>query len=133
MHRLRFPLEMSEYFDLRWENDRIWALDLPIHTGSVDSFEWQLDLPFLPSNSPNQIFDLNPREIIENPTRYREQHQHFLNVVTHFPIETMYFGKLLVILDGFNRLMNHVVNERESITYRIVPNEMFSTIRAGSA
>ncbi len=124
----QFPPEMSQYFDLRWDNERIWALDLPVISSPVALFRWHIDYPFLPSDPPSRIFDLRPRTIIERPPEYRSRYDKILNVDTKFPIETMAFGQLLVILDGFNRLMNHIVTKKRTIQYRVVPRESFLLI-----
>lgn len=124
-----FPLEMSEYFDLRWLNSKIWAIDLPVLASAIDHFQWHLDCPFWSSNPPDQIFDLCPRDVIDNPKCYADRFQHILEVNTSFPVETMHFESRLVIIDGIHRLANRIINDISEIKYRIFPRELFNMIK----
>ncbi len=123
-----FPKEMHEYFDLSWVNSKIWSIDIPTHNAKINFFQWHLECPFWASNPPDQIFDLCPIAVINNPKRYPERFQHVLSVDISFPIETMYFGSRLVILDGIHRLANLIVNGFPEIKYRIVQREHFAMI-----
>ncbi len=124
----RQPEEMSEYFNLRWVNSKIWLIDSPTHNAEISLFQWHLDCPFWASNPPDQFFDLRPRDVINYPKRYPERFQQILTVDTSFPIETMYFESRLVILDGIHRLANLIVNDIPEIKYRIFPREHFALI-----
>ncbi len=128
-----FPAEMSEYFNLRWVNAKIWLLDLPVRSTRVDMFEWHLHCPFWATHPPDKLFDLCPREVIDHPGRYPDRYGKVLAVDTSFAVETMYFDSLLVILDGIHRLANHIFANTYEINYRIVPREDFRLIERKEA
>lgn len=123
MYSSKFPKEMSEYFNLRWDNSKIWRLNLPIRVGSVSEFKWMMLLPFWATHPPEKIFNLSPVEVLKNPDKFPERYEKILNVDTTYPIETMYFGSLLIILDGFHRLAHHIIEDKKTIRYRIIPED----------
>jgi len=125
-----FPNEMSEYFRLKWDVERLWSIDLPIRTGRVSDFEWHLDCPFWATKPPNNIFDLRPRDVLENPESFPERYQRIVNSDTMKPIDVASFGSLLVVLDGIHRLANLVLSEENEMRYRIVPREYLRKIVA---
>ncbi|MCP4642398.1 MAG: hypothetical protein GY851_18275 [bacterium] len=125
----RFPKEMREYFDLRWRPERLWETDVPVHAGRVAHFRWHLDYPFWASRSPSAIFDLRPRDVLLHPETYPVRYARIEVVDVSFPVETVRFGSLLVILDGLHRLANLVRREEDVIRYRIVPRSLLAARR----
>ena len=121
MNRSAFPSEMLEYFNLRWCDQSLWALDLPIQTGCVESFQWHLDCPFWASNPPDAIFDLCPRRVLNHPQAFPDHYLRIHRVDTAYPLETAHFGGRLVILDGIHRLAKQVLRGEREVHYRIAP------------
>ncbi len=129
MYSSKFPKEMNEYFNLQWDIYKIWSLDLPIEVDDVSKFNWQMDYPFWATQPPDKIFDLCPREILENLDKFPERHKKIMNVDTKYPIETMYFDSLLIVLDGFHRLAHHIVTGKKEISYRVIPMDKLNLIK----
>jgi hypothetical protein len=125
----RFPSDISEYFDLRWDIRKIWKLELPIHSCPVSDFTWHLDLPVWPSAPPEEIFDISPSMVLAKPHKYPKEIKGIKDCDTQYPIETMRLGKRLVILDGAHRLCRHVLEGAKTIRYRIIPREDFHLVK----
>ena len=129
----RFPSDISEYLDLRWDDYKIWKLALLTHTCPVSDFTWHLDLPIWPSAPPEKIFDLQPATVLANQQMYLKHIKRIENCNIRYPVETMQIGERLVILDGTHRLCRHVLEGIETIRYRIIPYSDFHLIqREGS-
>ena len=133
MYSDRFPRDISEYFDLRWDIHKIWKLELPTQHCPVSDFAWHLELPIWPSAPPEKIFDVRPSVVLAEPHIYTKEIKGIEGCDTRYPIETMKIGGRLVILDGIHRLCRHVLDGSEVIKYRIVPRSDFHLIKRDEA
>ncbi len=120
---------MSEYFQLFWDVRKIWSLNLPVRRKPIEEFLWHLDLPIWPSSPPESIFDLKPRYVLANLESFPDHKEKIDKADISYPIETMNFGKRLVILDGIHRLCKQYIDGINEISYRVIERENFDLIK----
>ena len=118
--KIDFPLEITEYFNLRWNNEDLHEIKAQVNIGDVKDFDWHLHYPFWATKPPQKIFDLEPIEVIKNREKFIQHYERIMNVDITYPIETTKINNRIVILDGIHRLAKHVITKKEKIKFRII-------------
>jgi hypothetical protein len=117
-----YPLEKY-----KWDNKKLWALDVDPEEMDVKELEWILDTPWWTDGTSK--YNLEPRKVIENPGKYPD-HQARLEVCdTYVPIDIMLNrkGKWL-ILDGLHRLVKLVMRGEKKVMVRKIPRNLIPQI-----
>ena len=60
-----------EYKKCKWDVKHLWSLQLAVEKKPIVEFIWLLDEKIWASNAPDQIFDLEPSEVLANPQNTR--------------------------------------------------------------
>jgi len=115
-------------FDFSWDEKKVWELDVAKESAPIDLLTWHFDAPFIWSK-PDGYYDVNPRDVIENPGLHPEEYERTMNADTSYPIDIMYWRGRWLILDGLHRLMKLSVNGANEIVVRKIPESAIDQIR----
>lgn len=120
----KLPPEMRDwYFPFDWDVDRLWALDIPVQTLLMSELRWHFDVPIW-SKEGVLNFDLCPNEVLRNPGRYPVHDARIAGADISHPLDLMFSGDRLVIIDGVHRLAKYEKAGLELVKVRIIPQEM---------
>jgi len=118
------PKHEEHSFDLPFwrDNEKLWALDVPVEDMSTDELLWILDIPFWEDGQGNIV--ITPREVINAPDKYPEHKDKIKNCDTSHPIDIMKNknGQWLT-LDGLHRLVKLVMEGETIVRVRKIPPE----------
>ncbi len=120
----KLPKELQEHgFNFRWDNEKVWSLEIPVEEMSIDELEWMLDLPFWRDD------DKTPRQIIIEIEKYPDRKKRIMNADTNYPIDIMENsqGKYLT-LDGLHRFVKLLLAGEKHIKVRKIPRHMIPLI-----
>jgi hypothetical protein len=115
--------------DVRWDQSKLWALDLPTSDVPTSALAWQLDLPWW--RVEDQLFAVAPSDVWANPSRYPEQWERAMRAELTRPIHLRDTERGPVILDGVHRLLKAAVEGRLWVRAMMVPNHRLPEIFTG--
>lgn len=115
-------------FNFRWDEKKVWALNLPVTEIKMKELEWHFDIPFL--SKDGGIYNLTPREVMNHPELHNEEYRRMLATNLRHPIDVMENKGRWLILDGLHRLMKirtFSIPEM-GVWVRVVPREKIPEI-----
>ncbi len=119
------PRHEEHAFDLPFwrDNQKLWALEVPVEEMSIEEFTWILDLPFWEDEVGNIV--ITPKEVITNPDKYAAHWARINSADTSYPLDIMKnkHGKWLT-LDGLHRLVKLILDKKTVVQVRKIPPEM---------
>ena len=125
---LPLPSYIQQYaFDFRWDNQLVWNLVVDTESMNIDQLVWHFDIPWL--HTEGERFNLTPKDIMQHPKLYKEQHKRTMESDLSFPIDVMYNKGRWLILDGLHRLMKAVHNGEQRVVVRKIPRELVHKIK----
>jgi hypothetical protein len=115
-------------FDFRWENQKVWELDIPIEEIDVSELEWIFDKPFW-SETGSGYPEVAPRWVIDDMDLYEEHRKRIKQADISQAIDIMQnqLGEWL-ILDGLHRLVNLYMKGNKKIKVRKIPRKFIPVI-----
>ena|SRR3989344_3474648 len=113
-------------FDFDWSEKKVWQLNVPTTDMNLCELEWHFDIPFL--WDIGGVYNLKPREVLENPVKYSKEYQRTVKADLKFPIDIMKNKGRWLILDGLHRLMKAYIEKQESVRVRKIPREKIQQI-----
>lgn len=114
-------------FDFRWDNHKVWTLELPIEEIEVIELEWIFDIPFWSDGTA--YYNLTAKQVIENPDKYIEHEDRLEKCNTSYPIDIMKNSNdQWLILDGLHRLVKLVIYGNEIVKVRKVSRDLIPNI-----
>ncbi len=114
-------------FDFRWDERKVWELDVPIEDMDIQELSWHFDIPFLWEG--NNIYNLKPKEVIDNPEEYEKEYRRTMEADLTYPIDIMENKGKWLILDGLHRLMKATILGIEKIQVRKISREYIPKIK----
>jgi hypothetical protein len=110
-------------FDFWRDNNKLWALNIPVEEMSIDELKWIMDVPFWEDEAGNIV--ITPNQVLKNPDQYPDHREKISSCDTSFPLHIMKNknGKWLT-LDGLHRLTKLFVNGAKLVQVKKVPPEM---------
>jgi len=120
------------FFPFRWDKHTLWKLPTPAQSLAADSVVWHLDLSVWSTHPPNPLFNLRPRNVIEQPELYPEHWVCIQNADTAFPIEMFRHNGRWVIMDGYHRLARQFIMGASTISVRMHPSELLPLVRVNA-
>lgn len=93
-----------------WKVDRLWSLQLPVRSLSVERFVWLLDLPLWQRDGVR--FQVAPRQVLDEPDEHPDHLRRVMDSDLGYPIHVVQHDSHLVILDGFHRLVKAMIEKR---------------------
>lgn len=119
------PIHQEHAFDFPFwrDNNKLWALNVPIGEMDINEFLWILDIPFWEDGLGNIV--LTPKEVINNIDNFADHRDRIQNCDTSYPLDIMKNkkGKWLT-LDGLHRLVKMHLNKETKVFVRKIPPEM---------
>lgn len=113
-------------FDFDWENERVWALNIPVTEMDIEELKWHFDIPF--HWHKGGVYNLKSREIIENPKEHKEEYDRTMKADMKYPIDIMENKGRWLILDGLHRLMKAYIQGVKKVKVRIIPRDKIPEI-----
>lgn len=114
-------------FDFRWDNAKVWKLDIPVTEILIDELIWHFDIPFW-EKSDTDDYNLTPREVMFNANGTSEHRKKIENADTSYPIDIMENKGRWLILDGLHRLVKLHEQGKKIVKVRIIPKEEMPNI-----
>lgn len=88
---------------LRWDQRRLWDLELPTTPISVAALRWHYTLPWWRHN--DTWFQITPQQVIDNPTAFPEHQARIGDCDLRYPVHVTRRRGRWLILDGIHRLV----------------------------
>jgi len=119
------PRHQEHAFDLDFwrDNEKLWALEVPVEDMDINELFWILDVPFWEDKDGNIV--ITPSEVINNLDKYPEHRDRIKTADTTHPLDIMKNkkGKWLT-LDGLHRLAKLIIEGKQTIRVRKIPPEL---------
>ncbi len=112
-------------FGFSWDEKKVWALNEPVTEIPISELEWHFDIPFLWENG---VYNLTPREVINNQQAHTEEYNRTMDSDIAYPIDIMENKGRWLILDGLHRLMKLSIQGEDKIKVRKIPRTRISEI-----
>jgi hypothetical protein len=112
-----------------WEEEKLWALDLPVSTIDIAELVWHFDCPFWEHDN-GERYTVTPWDVIGGVVGTKKEQQKVSIADTSYPIDIYFNKNKWLILDGIHRLVKLYKQEAEKVEVRIVPKEMFPLIQS---
>ena len=106
-------------FDFRWDNKKVWSLNVPIETADRLLLDWHFGIPFW--NTENKYYNLKPIDVINKPNKYKAEYERTLNADLSHPIDIMKNKGRWLILDGLHRVVKAKILGQSKIQVRKIP------------
>ena len=113
-------------FDFHWSEEKVWKLNVPVEEMPISELGWHFDVPFW--FTENGFYDLKPREVIENPEKWKKEYDRTMNSNLDYPLDIMYWKNRWLLLDGLHRLVKAKILKLESVKVRKIPKEAIPLI-----
>ena len=113
-------------FGFSWDEKKVWALNYPPEEMNIDELTWHFDIPF--HWHGGEVYNLKSREVIENPEKYRDEHERTMRADLSHPIDIMENKGRWLILDGLHRLMKSYIKGEKKVMVRKIPRERIPDI-----
>ncbi len=110
-----------------WEEEKLWALPLPVTSIDISELLWHLDCPWWESDS-GERYTVTPRDVIELAPGTSTERAKVQQADTSYPIDIFYNKDKWLILDGIHRLVKLYQEGVGQVQVRIVTNEVFPSI-----
>jgi len=126
--RLPELIRQNCYVRIKWDNKKMWELNLPIEKMKVSELSWQFKIPFWKTDTPK--FGLTPLEVIKNPKKYEGHYKRILEANLKHPIDIIKNPKgKWEILEGLHRLTKAKILKHKEVTIRKIPKQMLNFIK----
>jgi len=119
------PLHTENAFDLPFwrDNKKLWALDVPSETISIDELLWIFDVPFWEDEEGNIV--ITPNEVLQNPNNFPDHYRRIIDADTSYPLDIMKNKKdKWLTLDGLHRLVKLYLNKQGTAKVRKIPPDI---------
>ena len=110
-----------------WEEEKIWALDLPVEEMDIEKLLWHLDIPYW-ENDASQRWTVTPRDVIDCKKGTTSEQSKTQKADVSFPIDVFENKGKFFVLDGLHRLTKLFSQGKEKINVRIIPKNRFHEI-----
>ncbi len=107
----------------------MWAEQARVFVMPTRELSWHLDVPLWSSTIDEPLFDLRPRDVLNDPRRYPEQWLRLRTANLNHPLDLMWTTDRLVILDGIHRLARLAYEGIPEARVRRIPRSAIPRIR----
>jgi hypothetical protein len=112
-------------FDFDWSEKKVWALDIPTKEMDIHELTWHFDIPLLWENG---VYNLTPREVLENPEAHKAEYDRTMESDLVHPIDIMGNKGRWLILDGLHRLMKSSLLHKDTVQVRKISRDYIPQI-----
>ena len=113
-----------------WEDEKLWALDIPTSKLNIKDLEWHFDCPFWEHDN-GERFTITPRNVLKREEGTQAEQDKVKNADTSFPIDIYFNRDKWLILDGIHRLVKLYQEGVKEVDVRIVAKEKLPLILSG--
>ena len=114
-------------FDFHWEEEKVWALDVPVEEMDISELEWHFDIPFWWTEGG--YYDFKPIWAISEPEMYPERVKRIMAADLSHPLDIMDWKGRWLLLDGLHRLAKAKVTGLKKVNVRKIPKEAIPLIK----
>lgn len=105
------------------DNEKLWALEVPVEDMNASELVWMLDVPFWEDDEGNIV--LTPRGVMDNLERYPKHRDRMAQSDTSYPLDIMKNKKgEWLTLDGLHRFAKLVLDGATTVRVRKIPPEL---------
>jgi len=112
-----------------WEEEKIWALELPVEILDISELIWHLDVPFW-TNDEGERWSLTPRDVLDNSAGSDDERARVAGVDISYPIDIFENKGKWLVLDGLHRLAKCYQDGNKTVQVRKIPHERFIEIKS---
>ncbi|MBU1131668.1 hypothetical protein KKC32_00210 [Patescibacteria group bacterium] len=105
------------------DEPKLWKVELPIEEIPISEIEYNLDVPYLEQEGPDD-WNLTPRMLIENFDKESFHAKKVNEADLRYPIEIYFHKGKWIILDGVHRFTKAIRLGQKTIKVRKVPEEI---------
>ena len=110
-----------------WDEEKIWALELPVVEMNIKELIWHFDVPFWP-NDNGERWTISIWDVVKDKEGARNEQIKTEKADVLYPIDIIENKGKWLVLDGLHRLAKLYKQGQEKVKVRIVPKERFSEI-----
>lgn len=115
------PALKDVLYDFWWDVDKLFALQLPTQTISIEQLLWHLSLPIWTYNG--RQFAISPNDVLASPMQYAEHFNRVLRADLDYPIVVRKDGDRIIVVDGCHRLVKAHLNGQKEIKASVMSKE----------
>ena len=112
-----------------WEEELVWALDLPVEKIDIERLTWHLQIPYW-ENDLGERWTVSPYDVINKEPETKNEQQRVKDADISFPLDLFENEGKLFVLDGLHRLVKLYSQGEKEVSVRIVPRERFSEVKS---
>jgi len=99
-------------FEFRWDEKKVWELDLPVEEIDINELTWHFEIPFW------NRYTLTAREVQDHPELWREEYERTMQADLTYPIDIKWHKGRWVIMDGLHRLLKASILDLKTVQVR---------------
>lgn len=104
------------------DDEKLWALELPVTEMSIQELLWHFDVPFLP-NDHNERWTLTPWDVIHEVDDSKNEQSRLDGADLVYPIDILENKGRWLVLDGLHRLAKAYKMGYKAVKVRIIPRD----------
>lgn len=105
-----------------WDDERLWALELPIKEISIHELIWHFDVPFWPNDNAEK-WTVTPWDVIHEHEGAGLEQKRLEDADLAYPIDILRNHEKWLVLDGLHRLAKAYKQGQNKVKVRIVPQK----------
>ena len=113
-----------------WEEEKIWALQLPIVEMDIKELLWHFDAPWWP-NDNGERWTITLWDVIHQNEGSKNEQIKMEKADLSYPIDILENKDKWLVLDGLHRLVKAYKRGQKKISVRIIPRERLPEIITG--
>ncbi|MFH1187338.1 MAG: hypothetical protein V1688_00590 [bacterium] len=113
-----------------WEEEKIWALELPVIEMNITDLDWHFDAPFWP-NDDGERWTVTPWDVILQKEGTTKEQKNTEKADLNYPVDIIKNKGRWLILDGIHRLAKAHKQGHKKIKVRIIPRKRLPEILTG--
>lgn len=110
-----------------WEEELVWALDIPTQEIDIEQLAWHLDIPYW-ENDQGERWSVTPMDVIQGVAHSTNERKRIDDADTTYPLDLFEHEGKLFVLDGLHRLAKLYSGGEETVAVRIVPKDRFHEV-----
>lgn len=114
----------------QWDDEKLWALEVPVTQMNIEELFWHFDVPFLP-NDNGERWTLTPLDVIHKVEGSENEQSRLENADLVYPIDILENKGKWLVLDGLHRLAKAYIEGQKQVKVRIIPHDRMPEILTG--
>ena len=123
------PAVQRSLLPWEWSREKLWALDLPVTSATLDELSHLFDVP-LWRGEDDAPFATPPNDVLARPTEYPRQFRRIIEADLAFPVHITRTTSGWIVLDGLHRMAKAALLGRQAVAARDVPPDLYDAFVA---